>query len=221
MAKQKFGRSYDTFQDWLQKQQKTTSYTKRIIRLHDLYPDATLDQLRGHAAKEQKKLSELKPSGSPVHLVAMTPKEKGLHDKGIAILHLMRRENISLDYACKIARIEPNTILPYLKPALQLEHGSYFARPNDNLQREMHFFTEEGAAIIICKSSKDASRYASYLNAVKDYLATGNDKSLNTFRNKYVTDYAGRKYKLITNKKLLIRLYEAGELPQEESIYVA
>ena len=40
-----------TFNEWLAEHPHATAYQRRIVRLHALYPDATLSQLRGHAKK--------------------------------------------------------------------------------------------------------------------------------------------------------------------------
>jgi hypothetical protein len=56
----RFARQYKTFDDWLKTQSTDTLYIRRIIRLHDKYPGATLSQLRGHPRENDLPLYTLK-----------------------------------------------------------------------------------------------------------------------------------------------------------------
>ncbi|MDE1825341.1 MAG: hypothetical protein KGH61_01695 [Candidatus Micrarchaeota archaeon] len=57
----RFSKRYRNFGDWLSTQDRHTGYIKRIARLHSFYPRASLDQLRGHAKAEARRLSRGTP----------------------------------------------------------------------------------------------------------------------------------------------------------------
>ncbi len=93
----RFSKRNRNFEDWLLNQDRYTSYTMRITRLHSLYPKATLDQLRGHAKSELKKLSK-----SISKLVytrgwnTLNPKEQLERERALEVLSRARRSNQSL-----------------------------------------------------------------------------------------------------------------------------
>lgn len=60
-----FSKRYERFEEWLRFQPKQNAYTKRVARLHNLYPRASLDQLRGHVKLKTKALRQAVPV--PLH----------------------------------------------------------------------------------------------------------------------------------------------------------
>jgi hypothetical protein len=44
-----YSKRFETYKKWLAAHQRDTAYHRRIVRLHELHPGATLSQLSGHA----------------------------------------------------------------------------------------------------------------------------------------------------------------------------
>ena len=138
------------------------------------------------------------------------------------------------------------TILDYLKspefksakPAYQqrvlkqaLEHPTWtlaeargHSKPTGNTWRifdETGLFEER----VEFKNRKEETKYAEYLNAVKDYLATGDESGLKTWFKRWGRDANqfilkdGTKVKTVTDLETLSRLHEFGELPSGEDLY--
>ncbi|MEM3442263.1 MAG: hypothetical protein QXM86_00170 [Candidatus Bathyarchaeia archaeon] len=104
-------------------------------------------------------------------------------------------------------------------PAWTLEEARGHGKPTGNTFK---FFDESGniAGGIQFKNRREESKYASYLNAQKLFLQTGDDSELKKYKKVYFVDKDGNKHKAITEKNLLRRLEEFGELPSGEDIYL-
>ena len=84
-----FSPDYKTYEDWLFNFKGSDTYRNRIVRLHSKYPDAVLSQLRGHAPKGKRFVSELKPE--PVYKRSwseITKRELNLREKSLDVLLL-------------------------------------------------------------------------------------------------------------------------------------
>lgn len=77
-------------------------------------------------------------------------------------------------------------------------------------------FVEEGLRF---KNRQEESKWATYLNAQKKYLQTGDDTELQKFAGKTLVDALGNKHQLITDTEILNRLERFGELPSGNDIY--
>lgn len=88
--------------------------------------------------------------------------------------------------------------------------------------KRIDFFDDKGRLIggMQFKNRWEESKYTSYLNAQKKYLATGDDSGLKKFKGKAVIDKEGKKHKLITDKETLNTLEKFGQLPSGEDIYI-
>lgn len=88
--------------------------------------------------------------------------------------------------------------------------------------RRFEYFDEDGSVPggIQLKSRKEESKYASYLNAMKKYLDTGDDTELMKFRNKSFVDNEGKKVQFLTDKDTLDNLATFNELPHGDDIYI-
>jgi hypothetical protein len=84
-----------------------------------------------------------------------------------------------------------------------------------------NFFDEKGLVEegIRLKNRQEETKWASYLNAQKKYLKTGDDTDLKKFLGKSFVDFQGNKHEFITGKELLSRLEKVGELPSGNEIY--
>jgi hypothetical protein len=54
----KLSNKYDRIDMWVENRPVDTPYRRRILRLHEKHPEATLSQLRGHAKNDECKLSQ-------------------------------------------------------------------------------------------------------------------------------------------------------------------
>lgn len=88
--------------------------------------------------------------------------------------------------------------------------------------KSFEYFDEEGLVPggIQLKSRKEESKYASYLNAMKKYLDTGDDTDLMKYKNKSFVDQEGKKVQFITDKDTLDDLATFHELPHGDDIYI-
>ena len=108
----RFGKRYRSFEDWLSTQDRHTGYTKRIARLHSLYPRASLDQLRGHAKAEAKRLSK----GTPMPVSArswntLSPREQLARERALEVLSHARRSGQSLSKLSRERGISVRSVL--------------------------------------------------------------------------------------------------------------
>ena len=88
--------------------------------------------------------------------------------------------------------------------------------------KAFQYFDEDGSVPggIQLKSRKEESKYASYLNAMKKYLDSGDDTDLKKFSNKSFVDKDGNKIQFITDKDTLDNLATFYELPHGDDIYI-
>jgi hypothetical protein len=94
----KFSVRFEKYEDWLA-QAPASSYTNRIKRLHALYPEAILSQLRGHERKEEVPPEKRKPKAPYERgLTELTPREKSLSERSLKVVSSMRRDGSSLSY---------------------------------------------------------------------------------------------------------------------------
>ena len=127
----------------------------------------------------------------------------------------MRREGRSLRAAAEQAGVSPRTVVEKARLALRKHHGRYVAIPLDELRRPMRVLTERGLVVLDVRSSRTATRLATYWHAVDAYLRTGDKRRL--------ASYAGRSFlaqghrmPFITDPRLLDRLAQAGEVTFED-----
>lgn len=88
--------------------------------------------------------------------------------------------------------------------------------------KSFEYFDEDGAVPggIQLKSRKEESKYASYLNALKKYLNTGDDTDLMKFKNKSFVDKDGKKVQPVTDKEVIDDLAIFGQIFSGDDIYI-
>lgn len=133
--------------------------------------------------------------------------------RALAALGRMRREQISLSKACREEHIKPATFRHYVGSAVRQDRpgGPFHATKGDSLRRDLQIPTEQGLTVIPVYGSKNARFISDYLNAISEYLRTGNRTKLNAFRGKTVK-VNGKNVKLITDPAMLLPLAEADVL---------
>jgi hypothetical protein len=215
----KFSKVYNTFNEWIVNNQQASNYKTRIARLHGLYPDATLSQLRGHAIKNEKRLSH-KPK-TPIgkrHWSSLSPKEKLAREKSLEVLSDVRRSKKSLAQACNDRGVSPKIVLKNTG-AFKKMGNRWTARSYDKIPRYMRI-NEDGKEVSIeVNDSRIASLIGRYHNAVKKYLDNGDTADLEQFEGIAIRDAQGEEHLLETDTEALKKIAEAREEPEFYDIY--
>lgn len=215
----KFSHRYKTFDEWFARQIKKTSYVMRVERLHTLYPKATLDQLRGHAKSEVKKLSKSTPkpvSARPWNM--LSPREQLLRERALGVLSHARRSSQSLLKLSKEHGISVKSVLKATHGFKKVK-GRWKAKKIDHISRIMAI-NEKGKELFIeVTNSRYATLIGKYHDAVKEYLNTGNTDILAEFEGKRVKDGSGKWHTFETNPAAIREINTRREEPEFYDIY--
>jgi hypothetical protein len=164
------------------------------------------------------------PTSSRSALDALRPASRAKRDQAFDVLALMRRYGLDDSAAVRAhnrtnpsERITREAVQRYVGSALAERNGKLVAKPYDRLLRVMWFPTERGLIPLEIRDSRSASRLATYDNAVKHFLLTGDERALRPFRGKAIRS-GKRSYPFITDPQLLKRLQLADAL-HFDSIY--
>jgi hypothetical protein len=145
---------------------------------------------------------------------AETQRREEARLRALHAVALMRRGR-SFTQAADAAGTSRATVKKYARQAVRKRSGQYEAIPIDELRRPMRFLTERGIVVIDVRSSKTASRLATYWNAVDQYLRTGDVTPLAPFAGKrFRAD--GSLMPFVTDPYLLDRLANAGQVTFED-----
>lgn len=215
----RFSKRYKNFEDWLSTQDRHTGYIRRITRLHSLYPRASLDQLRGHAKTEAKRLSKGTPK--PVSTRSwntLSPREQLARERALEVLSHARRSRQSLS---KLSRERGISIRSVLRATHGFEKvkGRWKSKKSDRISRIMAI-NENGKELFIeVTNSRYATLIGKYHSAVKEYLNTGNTDILAEFDGKRVKDSSGKWHTLETNHSAIREINTKREEPEFYDIY--
>ena len=215
----KFSKRFKVFEDWLSAQKGRTGYVKRITRLHSLYPRASLDQLRGHAKAEAKRLSE----GTPKPVSArswntLSPREQLARERALEVLSHARRSGQSLS---KLSRERGISVRSILRATHGFEKvkGRWKAKKVDHTSRIMAINENSKELFIEVTDSRYATIIGKYHSAVKEYLNTGNTDVLAEFEGKRVKDSSGKWHTLETDPSAIREINARREEPEFYDIY--
>jgi len=100
----------------------------------------------------------------------------------------------------------------------KLKNGRYAAKTIDHILRVLVMPDRKGLREIGVRDSRQASLLGKYWTAVERYRDTGEASALREFRGKKITDDAGKRVRLLTNRGALDHLGSAGVL-SFESLY--
>ena len=215
----KFSKMFSTFNEWLLDQLVDTGYKQRIVRLHGLYPEATLSQLRGHASKAEKMLSKNQAQSiSKRSWTALSPKEKLTREKSLEVLREVRRNNKSLSAASKDKGLSLKTVLQNTS-AFKKVGNRWISKTYDHIPRVMKINEKGRVRSIEITDSRTASIIGRYHNAVKKYIETGDTKELAKFEGKTIKDSNGNLHVFETDTETLEEINEAIEEPEFYDIY--
>ncbi len=213
----RFSPDFNTYEDWLKSQDVTKPYLQRIIRGHSRFPNASLSQLRGHASKGRKSVSELKER--PIYSRSWTSLNKlELASRGKSLEALSRvKEGKSLTRASKDLHTSLKTALGYTN-AFQKVKGRWIPKEYDRISRIMSIYENGKQNWIEIRDSRTASKIGKYNNAVKQFLATGNADIINELK-KPIRDAQGHLHHFEIDSNKLIEIAEAQEEPEFFEIY--
>lgn len=131
----------------------------------------------------------------------------------------MRREGISVTRAAREYGIDRRKVIELGGSALRKQrNGRYKAKASDRLLRVLVIPSAGGLKEVAVRDSRTASKIASYSAAVHRFLQTGDRSGLSEFRKLRIIDASGKRIKLVTDTKELMRLGYAGVL-SFESLY--
>lgn len=219
MGKTKFSKNNDTFDEWRVTHTEDTPFNRRIVREHMLHPDATLAQLRGHAGKKEKPLSQ--KLRTPIYKrswLALSPREKTVRRTALNVISDVRTKGKSLSKACKDHNITAKTVLKTTNTFKKTE-GRWTAKKHDHISRVIKI-SENGRVISIeINDSRIASLIGSYHNAVKKYLETGDNSLLKKYVGKTITDAKGTRHTLETDPEAIDTIAEGIEDSEFHEVY--
>ena len=215
----RFSKRYRGFEDWLSTQDRHTGYIKRIARLHSLYPRASLDQLRGHAKVEAKRLSKGVPKPvSSRSWNTLSPREQLARERALEVLSHARRSGQSLSRLSREHKISAEAVLKATN-SFEKVKGRWKAKKTDKISRIMAI-NENGKELFIeVTDSRYATIIGKYHSAVKEYLNTGNTEVLAEFEGKKVKDSSGKWHTLETNPSAIREINARREEPEFYDIY--
>lgn len=211
----KFSKSYKTFSDWLSNAPRT-SHTKRIKRLHDLYPRASLSQLRGHPKARERGLFRIKPK--PLFKLThgqLTQRQYSYRSVSFDVLSEVRRGKGSLTYIAKKYHTTPETVLRHTN-AFKKVGNRWIPKRYDKIERVMKIIENGHEITIIVDDSRYATIIGKYHSAIKQFLETGDESYLRPFRGKRIKDSSGNWHTLDTNPD---HIYDIQERRVEEEFY--
>jgi len=93
----------------------------------------------------------------------------------------MRRKNVSLAKAARLANTTPATVTRYAGSALERRGRTWTVRGTDRLRRRMAVLTTTGIENVTVTSSAKATLVGNHWSAVRRYLRTGDDTDLQVF----------------------------------------
>ena len=215
----KFSKMFSTFNEWLIDQLVDTGYKQRIVRLHGLYPEATLSQLRGHASKAEKMLSKNQAQEiSKRSWNLLNPREKSVRHKSLQVLSEVRRNKKSLSQASKEQGISIKSVIKNTN-SFKKTGNRWKPKTYDHISRVMKI-NENGKTISIeINDSRTASLIGRYHNAVKKYRDSGDSSELHKFKDKTIKDAKGNLHTFETDTEALDEIHERIEDIEFYDIY--
>jgi hypothetical protein len=118
----------------------------------------------------------------------------------------MRRDGLSLHAAAKSQGTDPETVRRYAGTTLQkgVVGGRYRVSASDRIARSIAILTPQGEQVVTVRNSREASRIAKYMNAVRA-CARGDPSGLAQFQGKALRA-GGVTYPFVTEPSILDNL---------------
>jgi len=212
----KFSKKYASFEDWLRNFKGSAAYRKRIVRLHELHPEATLRQLRGHPSFREKPLKR-RVKIYREKWSQLTERQKYYREQSLKVLRDVRKGK-SLRASAKEHNIQVSTVIKNTG-AFVKRGGKWVAKDSDRIPRVMSIFEDGGKTWVEIADSHIASMIGRYNNAVKQFINTGDDSMLREFSGKRFRDVDGKEHVFLTDTGRLIEIFEGLDEGEFYTIY--
>ena len=145
-------------------------------------------------------------------LEALSPREQMALARVFDALSKSRRGTLPLSVQARIAGTTMRTVLRYARPALQrLPNGRYRVKRHDRLYRRIQIVAEGGPVWVDTWDSREASKAAHHLNALRIYGEYGDASVFDPFRGDGVGEAT-----FATDPALLAGMAAAGDLDDFE-----
>jgi hypothetical protein len=160
-----------------------------------------------------KKIKASSPAApARVHLQAASQaSEDALRRVFDAIALGRRNPSLAPSKAAKTSGTTLSTIRRYAPGVLEVRGGRTKFKPTDRLKRRMQLLTGRGPIVVTALDSRTASVIADHWNALREYIASGDDEELATLSRQFVHVEEGD-FELLTHKPTINRLARAGAL---------
>ena len=214
----RFSKRFRSFGDWLKDKDRSSGYVKRIIRLHNIHPQSSLNALRGHT-EGRKALRTA--SSVPLYKrlwSTLTIREKVARQKSLDVLSLARRTGTSLSQLAKDRGIPLDTVLKNTRAFKKIK-GRWKPSKRDIVSRMLLIYEDGQEKFIEVRDSRYASLIGKYHSAIKEYLENGNLEALKELTSKLVRDSDGNYHTLETDPDVIRAIAESKETEFNESIY--
>lgn len=140
----------------------------------------------------------------------LTPKQKALREKSLAVLVEARRTGKSPNRIAKKIGISFSTVQTNTN-AFKKVGSSWIPKRFDKIPRPMLISENGKLQSIPMSDSRHARTVGKYHNAVKHFLNTGDDSKLKKFSKKKIRDSFGKLHSFETNPKLVLEINERIE----------
>ena len=140
----------------------------------------------------------------------LTPKQKALREKSLAVLVEAKRTRKSASKIAKEHEISFGTVQTHTN-AFKKIGSKWVPKRFDKIPRSMLISENGKLQSVIVSDSRHARTIGRYHNAVKQYLNTGNVKPLKKFSKKQIRDSSGRLHSFETDPKLVLEINEKIE----------
>jgi hypothetical protein len=112
----------------------------------------------------------------------LRPSEKQSRARALDALAIMRTRETSLTAAAREAHTTPNTVMKWTGSELSEKRGGRrVVTSADRLYRTMRVVSSDGMREVEVRGSRQATRIAQHMNAIKVFLDTGDDEALRRF----------------------------------------
>ena len=149
---------------------------------------------------------------------SLTPRQKLFRERSLEILSIAKKSKQSLSEIAKKNHVSVGTVINNTN-AFKKIHNKWVTKKFDRISRVIKINENGTEKSIEIKDSRITSLVGRYHNAVKQFLNTGDKKSLSEFRNKKIKDAHGKLHKFETNPKKIIEINERIEEPEFYEVY--
>ena len=211
MSRSRFSKEYRTYGEWLKAQPRDTRYGKRIIRMHERFPNLILNELRNVTLKDHDQ--------STRSWKTLSSQDKRDRNLAIKLIREMRNGN-HLSHAIEKLGVKKDFAVKHLGKYLQKSGGKWKVTASDSIEAEMLMYVRcEGQQSIVTISSKDRSLLGEYFSLVAKALKNNDPSVLDKFKDKTIVDAEGKVHYFETDLDKLYEIAEAQEEPEFLEIY--